>query len=124
MMQIIQFITVIFVSTSVIATPTPGWQAHASDVDARPKAAYLITNEANNAVVALPIGADGKLVSGNIKETGGMGANSIDSTTNEEIAPDALLSQSSITLAGNVSNTVARKLDTPRPCSFSAGYID
>lgn len=62
----------------------------------------MITNDASNAVVALPIAADGTLSTGSLTPTKGNGSNSIDSSTNKPAAPDALVSQSSLAIAGNV----------------------
>lgn len=66
------------------------------------KAVYLITNEAENAVIALPIGADGKLSAGKMAKTGGTGSAAVNAEGKPE-TPDALVSQSSLTVAGNVS---------------------
>lgn len=67
------------------------------------QAIYFLTNDAQNAVVALPIGADGTLSAGSVTATGGSGSNSIDGSTNTTAAPDALVGQSSLTIAGQVS---------------------
>ncbi|KAJ9353642.1 hypothetical protein C8Q69DRAFT_509639 [Paecilomyces variotii] len=64
------------------------------------KAIYFITNDGNNAVAAVPIGDDGTLSGGTVTETCGKGANSIDGTTNQPAAPDALVSQSAVSVAG------------------------
>lgn len=66
------------------------------------KAIYILTNDAENAVVALPIGADGKLSAGKMAKTGGAGSAAVDAEGKPE-APDPLASQSSLTVAGNVS---------------------
>lgn len=66
------------------------------------KAVYLITNDAQNSVVALPISADGTLEKGTITPSGGKGSNSLDAQK-QPAAPDALVSQSALTIAGNVS---------------------
>lgn len=66
------------------------------------KAVYLMTNDATNNVVALPIGVKGMLSTGTCTPTGGAGSNAIDGSTNEPSAPDALVSQSALTVAGNV----------------------
>lgn len=68
------------------------------------KAIYMITNDKVNAVVAIPIGRNGLLRASGTSSTptGGEGANGIDGSTNQPSAPDALFSQSSLTLAGNV----------------------
>ncbi|KAI5459239.1 hypothetical protein BGZ63DRAFT_447794 [Mariannaea sp. PMI_226] len=85
------------------------------------KAIYMITNDASNAVVAVSIGRNGLLSHGSNTATGGAGANSISSSTNQPAAPDALISQSSLTIAGNHlfavnsgSNTVTMFTIDPR----------
>ncbi|KFY40028.1 hypothetical protein V494_03694 [Pseudogymnoascus sp. VKM F-4513 (FW-928)] len=65
-----------------------------------PKAIYFLTNNAKNAVVALPVECDGTLSLGSVTETGGKGANSIDMNTNLPAGPDALSSQSALTVSG------------------------
>ncbi|ETS78647.1 hypothetical protein PFICI_08500 [Pestalotiopsis fici W106-1] len=69
---------------------------------APPRALYTITNDYNNSVVALPIGADGKIPGcsfGRLTSTGGSGGNTINS--GKKAAPDALSSQAALTIAGN-----------------------
>ncbi|RYP17823.1 hypothetical protein DL765_004307 [Monosporascus sp. GIB2] len=68
------------------------------------KAVYLLTNDAENAIVALPINADGTLSKGSSTKSGGKGATSIDGATGELAATDALISQGSLTIAGQVSH--------------------
>ncbi|KAF1974468.1 hypothetical protein BU23DRAFT_94026 [Bimuria novae-zelandiae CBS 107.79] len=65
------------------------------------KAVYFITNEAENAVVALPIGRDGKLSAGTSTKTGGSGGIQISAMTGQPALSDALVSQSSLTVVGN-----------------------
>lgn len=72
-------------------------------------ALYLITNEAVNKVVPIPIGADGLLSGEAAVNTGGAGANSLTGLLEQPSAPDALFSQSALTLAGQVSHTKQRK---------------
>lgn len=69
-----------------------------------PKAIYFLTNDARNAVVALPVGCNGTLSHGSVTETGGKGSNAIDMDTNLPAAPDALVSQSALTISGQVRN--------------------
>ncbi|ORY17277.1 hypothetical protein BCR34DRAFT_51332 [Clohesyomyces aquaticus] len=64
------------------------------------KAVYFITNDAENAVVAMPIKADGTLGDATVTKTGGAGSNSIDGATKKAAVPDALVGQSSLTVAG------------------------
>ena len=66
------------------------------------KAVYLITNDAQNSVIALPIKESGKLSHGSVTQTGGKGSNSIDMNDNLPAAPDALVSQSALTISGEV----------------------
>jgi hypothetical protein len=66
------------------------------------KAIYLITNEAENAVVAVPIKGDGSLSAGRVTKTGGAGAAMVDAASGELQLPDGLASQSSLTVVGNV----------------------
>lgn len=65
------------------------------------KAIYVITNDETNAVLALPI-RNGLLAAGGMTKTGGAGANGILSSTMQPAGPDALFSQSSLTIAGMV----------------------
>lgn len=67
------------------------------------KAVYMVTNnDQQNTVLALPIGADGMLGKGQSTATGGKGATAIDGSTMKPSNPDALISQSALTVAGNV----------------------
>jgi hypothetical protein len=68
------------------------------------RALYLITNDESNSVVALPIGTDGRLSSGRVIPTGGGGSVALNGD-NQPATPDALVSQSALTVAGNVSAT-------------------
>ena len=80
------------------------------------KAIYFLTNDQNNSVVALPIAADGTLTQGTVTPTGGEGGNSIDGATGQPAAPDALVGQSALTIAGHVSRTSwAFKPTAPAP---------
>ncbi|GAD96285.1 hypothetical protein SNOG_13222 [Paecilomyces variotii No. 5] len=64
------------------------------------KAVYFITNDAKNAVAAVSIGDDGTLSGGTVTATSGKGGNSIDGMTNQPAAPDALVGQSAVSVAG------------------------
>ncbi|KAM5347309.1 hypothetical protein ACJ41O_010314 [Fusarium nematophilum] len=64
------------------------------------KAVYFLTNDDTNAVVALPIGADGTLSRGTTTETGGSGSIALNSD-GQPATPDALVGQSALTVAGN-----------------------
>ncbi|POS79352.1 hypothetical protein DHEL01_v202237 [Diaporthe helianthi] len=67
------------------------------------KAVYMLSNQASNTVVAVPIAQDGTLneAGGSSTTTGGAGATGIDGSTNAPSNPDALFSQSALTVAGN-----------------------
>src|SRR5262245_52709237 len=65
------------------------------------KAIYLITNAKENAVVALKVGQDGLLSTGTRTATGGAGGNGVDDK-GQAATPDALFSQSALTIAGSV----------------------
>ncbi len=67
------------------------------------RALYLISNEATNQVVAIPIAADGTLSGGVAVGTGGSGANGLVGSAKQPAAPDALFSQSALTVVGQVS---------------------
>ncbi|KAF5012738.1 hypothetical protein FDECE_1231 [Fusarium decemcellulare] len=64
------------------------------------KAIYLLTNDEANGVVALPIGKDGTLSKGRVTMTGGAGSVAVDAD-GKPATPDALISQSALTIAGN-----------------------
>ncbi|GAW22427.1 hypothetical protein ANO14919_119640 [Xylariales sp. No.14919] len=65
------------------------------------KAIYIMSNEQKNVVLALPIGKDGLFTpdTASVTETGGAGMSGLEG--NKPAAPDALFSQSSVTIAGN-----------------------
>jgi hypothetical protein len=70
-----------------------------------------MTNDAENAVVALPIAPDGTLSKGTVTKTAGAGSIAINGMTNMPGLPDALVSQSSLTVAGNVSEDLWPGID-------------
>ncbi|KAL5415570.1 hypothetical protein PMIN06_009119 [Paraphaeosphaeria minitans] len=95
---------------------TPWHQQHTTG-----KAIYFITNEAENAVVALPIKRDGSLAAGKSTKTGGAGEVMIQAATGNPQHPDGLASQSSLTIVGNTifavnpgSNTVSMLAIDPK----------
>ncbi|KAK5651995.1 hypothetical protein OQA88_10898 [Cercophora sp. LCS_1] len=65
------------------------------------KALYFITNDNANAVVALRVGANGLLSQGSVTPTNGAGSIALDAA-NQPATPDALVSQSALTIAGNL----------------------
>ncbi|KAK1561606.1 uncharacterized protein LY79DRAFT_574047 [Colletotrichum navitas] len=88
----------IFASWPNAITATPVKCKNAQKVG---KAIYTITNDASNAVVAVPISPNGLLSGGTSVKTGGAGSNFFDGANNGPAAPDALASQSALTVAGN-----------------------
>ncbi|KAF6809327.1 3-carboxymuconate cyclase [Colletotrichum sojae] len=64
------------------------------------KAVYLITNDRDNAVVGLRVLENGILSGGAVASTHGSGSNFVDGMTKQPAAPDALASQSALTVAG------------------------
>ncbi|CAG7560661.1 unnamed protein product [Fusarium equiseti] len=65
------------------------------------KAIYVLTNDDQNGVLALPIKKDGTLAKGQVAMTGGAGSIAVDADGNPA-TPDALVSQSALTIAGNM----------------------
>ncbi|KXH68255.1 hypothetical protein CSAL01_12212 [Colletotrichum salicis] len=65
------------------------------------KAIYITTNDQANSVVAIPISGNGMLSKGAVFPTGGSGSNVVNGTSKQPAAPDALASQSALTIAGN-----------------------
>jgi hypothetical protein len=81
-----------------------------------PKAIYFQTNNVEqNAVVALAVKYDGTLSPGSVTETGGKGSNVIDMSSGEPFAPDALNSQSSVTIFGHVRTIQCIQIRTATP---------
>ncbi|KAF4457927.1 hypothetical protein F53441_280 [Fusarium austroafricanum] len=64
------------------------------------KAIYILTNDQTNGVLALPIGNDGTLSKGKVTMTGGAGSIAVNAE-GKPATPDALISQSALTIAGN-----------------------
>jgi hypothetical protein len=91
--------------SSFVAAAPSGWYGRGErrDTTSVGKAVYFLTNEAENAVVALPIGKDGMLSEGTVTKTGGAGSNAINGETQEPLVPDPLISQSALTVVGTVS---------------------
>ena len=65
------------------------------------KAAYVITNDVENAVAAILIKADGTLGESSVTATGGCGSASVNAM-GQRAVPDSLVSQSALTIAGQV----------------------
>ena len=101
-MQLYDTATIFYIAVlSWIANAAPHYQPHQPVAVGR--AIYFLTNEAANAVVALPIGSDGMLSKGSITKTDGAGSVSIESATKKPALADALNSQSSLTIVEEVS---------------------
>ena len=88
-------LTLLFAAITSVAEAAPQGKGRQSCSNGATvgKAVYFITNEATNAVVALPIGRDGRISKGSKTKTGGAG---------KPATPDALIGQSALTVAGNV----------------------
>ena len=107
-------ISLALLSYCAIAAPYPSqdggdaksWQARhqpqSSKMVTTGKAIYFLTNDAENAVVALPIDKNGMLSKGTITKTGGKGSISINGATMQPAVTDALVSQSALTVVGSV----------------------
>ncbi|KAH8595468.1 hypothetical protein B0O99DRAFT_622974 [Bisporella sp. PMI_857] len=83
----------------MLAVALPGAMGRPSGAQSARGAVYLISNAQANSVVSLAIGADGTLSKGSSTSTGGAGSNAVDAANLPE-TPDALASQSSLTVAG------------------------
>lgn len=87
---------------SALARPAKGCDAPSR------QAAYLITNQDDNAVLSFAIDSEGMLSEGSTTSTGGAGSASIFGSTNAPAEVDPLVGQSALNVAGNVSGTPAR----------------
>jgi hypothetical protein len=76
--------------------PDHGWGMQ------KAKAVYFMTNLASNAIVALPVSEDGSVSAGTTTSTGGAGGNLVDAKKGIPNGPDALGSQGSVQVAGDV----------------------
>ncbi|CAI6333001.1 unnamed protein product [Periconia digitata] len=108
-----------FAALNSIASALPSGRPHYG-AGKTGKAVYAITNSANNAVVAIPIMADGTLGNGTLTATMGEGAVSVNAM-GESVPTDALISQSAVTVAGHHifavnagSNTVSMLAISPK----------
>jgi hypothetical protein len=96
-----------FVLVSARPEPVSSSSRYTTRALAPARAAYLITNDDENAVAALHIESDGTLTKGAVTLTGGRGSNVRVPGGTAPQAPDALVAQSSLTIAENVRSTVA-----------------
>ncbi|KAI1803084.1 hypothetical protein F4811DRAFT_526508 [Daldinia bambusicola] len=83
------------------------------------KAVYFLSNDNENSIVALPIQPDGTLKAGKRNPVNGVGSNTIDGSTKQPAAPDALVSQSSITISGNTVFAVSAQSGSVTPMTIS-----
>ena len=74
----------------------PRWRAHPAE------AVYFMTNEAQNAVVALSVAKDGSLSTWTMTATGAAGGSLVSATDGTPNGPDALGSQGSVQVTDNV----------------------
>jgi hypothetical protein len=70
--------------------------------DDHASALYFQTNSVPNTIISLHVNHAGKVSAGSTCSTGGNGANAISPTNGEPLAADSLLSQSAVTVAGDV----------------------
>jgi cytidine deaminase len=99
-------ISLALLSSFTVAAPSQWHSARNRTGLSVGKAIYFLTNEAENAVVALPIEENGMLSKGTVTNTGGAGSNSINAMTGEAALTDPLISQSALTVAGNVCQSI------------------
>jgi hypothetical protein len=100
--QLSNFLALAATFSLVLPNPVPhAGKAPGTSNSATVKAIYFITNEESNAVVELPAAADGTLSQGTTTLTGGAGSVGVDAEGKPAL-PDALISQSALTIAGNV----------------------
>lgn len=101
-------LALLFAALSTLGETAPWTQknSHMHQKSTTGKAVYFITNEAENAVIALSINSDGSLGDGRSTKTGGTGASMISAATGKLQAPDGLASQSALTLVHNVSEFI------------------
>jgi hypothetical protein len=76
------------------------------------KAVYFMTNLASNSIAALPVADDGSVSAGTMTSTGAAGGNLVDPKKGTPNGPDALASQGSVQVAGNVSKPSQRPVLT------------
>ena len=82
--------------------PAPGsWPGYGGGVE-KAKAVYFMTNLASNSIVALPVAEDGSVSAGTRTSTGAAGGNLVDAKKGTPNGPDALGSQGSVQVAGDV----------------------
>ncbi|KAK4032135.1 hypothetical protein C8A01DRAFT_41419 [Parachaetomium inaequale] len=94
------FATLLSLTPGVIGALSPTFPQPRGTGPAVGRAVYFITNDESNAVVALPIGHDGKLSPGSVTLTDGTGAVALNGN-NQPATPDALVSQSALTISGD-----------------------
>ncbi|OCL08836.1 hypothetical protein AOQ84DRAFT_221484 [Glonium stellatum] len=93
------FILSVLLSSTISVSPsTPRDSIRKATVG---KAIYFITNDDDNAVIALSINLDGTLSRGTITSTGGAGSNVLAVGGMTTQAPDALVAQSSLAIVDN-----------------------
>jgi hypothetical protein len=98
--------TVLLLAQGIVGNVIGRYQQSRKTPDSCPqigKAVYFISNDSPNTIVALPINEDGTLSAGTVTRSGGNGAVSFHNTPGVPAKPDGLVSQSSITIAGQVS---------------------
>ena len=93
-----------FAATVLCRPSRPRWGALPA------KAVYFMTNEAQNAVVALPVSKDGSLSTWTMTATGAAGGSLVSAMDGTPDGPDALGSQGSVQVADDVSAELFSKV--------------
>ncbi|KAL8654195.1 MAG: hypothetical protein Q9226_003529 [Calogaya cf. arnoldii] len=104
MRSLIYVLSALATASAVVATPNAIKKSNPfkEKNGSTPKVIYFMDNEAaGNSIVAMTVGADGMLSEGGRTPTGGKGASGIDGNTTMPAGPDALFSQSALTVQGN-----------------------
>lgn len=76
--------------------PGPGWNKQTA------RAIYFMTNLPSNSIVALPVAEDSSVSAGTTTSTEGAGGNLVDPVKGTKNGPDALGSQGSVQVVGDV----------------------
>jgi hypothetical protein len=99
MVQLLSLFTLatVVLGSNALALPEADYRRSSS-----PKAVYFQTNKSPNNVVAIPVANDGTLSGGKLTATGANGGNTVDPMTGIPAGPDALSSQGSVKVSGNV----------------------
>ncbi|KAJ4256922.1 hypothetical protein NW762_009018 [Fusarium torreyae] len=96
----LHFLLPTIITLAARVSGSPSCKPYPRHDDGPAKAVYFLTNDVENGVVALPVQHDGTLAKGTVTLTGGAGGVHVDAK-GQLVTPDALVSQSSITVLGH-----------------------